>query len=71
MSLYDDIYIGRILKNVRTISVVWVSTNDVESGFFVIKCLINKRATRFPVNYGHLGKGILGRITHAIQADIP
>ena len=68
---YDDAYIGGILNDVRTIAVVGASANDVRPSFFVTKYLIDKGYEVFPVNLGHAGKEILGRMTYASLADVP
>lgn len=68
---YDDAYIAGILNEVRTVAVVGASANDVRPSFFVTKYLIGKGYEVFPVNPGHAGKQILGRMTYARLADIP
>lgn len=69
--IYDDAYISDILKNVRTIAVVGASANEDRPSFRVMKFLIEKGYTVFPVNPGHAGKEILGRMTYARLADVP
>ena len=68
---YDDAYVAEILNTVRTISVVGASANDVRPSYFVTKYLIDKGYEVFPVNPGHAGREILGRMTYASLADIP
>lgn len=68
---YDDGYIAGILDAVKTIAVVGASANDVRPSYFVMKYLIGKGYEVFPVNPGHAGKEILGRMTYASLADIP
>lgn len=68
---YDDAYIADILNSVRTIAVVGASANDVRPSYFVTKYLIDKGYEVFPVNPGHAGKEILGRMTYARLADVP
>lgn len=68
---YDDAYIAGILEEVRTVAVVGASANDVRPSFFVTKYLIDKGYTVFPINPGHAGKEILGRMTYARLADVP
>lgn len=68
---YDNAYIADILGSVRTIAVVGASANDVRPSFFVTKYLIDKGYTVFPINPGHAGKEILGRMTYAALADVP
>lgn len=68
---YDNAYIAEILNTVKTIAVVGASANDVRPSFFVTKYLIDKGYTVFPINPGHAGKEILGRMTYARLADVP
>ncbi len=68
---YDNSYISGILNSVRTIAIVGASANDVRPSFFVTKYMIDKGYEVFPVNPGHAGKEILGRMTYASLADIP
>lgn len=67
---YDNAYIGGILNSVKTIAIVGASANDVRPSFFVTKYLIDKGYDVFPVNPGHAGREILGRMTYARLADI-
>lgn len=68
---YDNAYISGILNSVKTVAIVGASANDVRPSFFVTKYLIDKGYAVFPVNPGHAGKEILGRMTYARLADIP
>lgn len=68
---YDNSYISGILNKVKTVAIVGASANDVRPSFFVAKYLIDKGYAVFPVNPGHAGKEILGRMTYAKLADIP
>jgi predicted CoA-binding protein len=68
---YDNSYISGILNGVRTIAIVGASANDVRPSFFVTKYMIDKGYQVFPVNPGHAGKEILGRMTYASLSDIP
>jgi predicted CoA-binding protein len=68
---YDNAYIAGILNSVKTVAMVGASANDVRPSFFVLKYLLNKGFSVFPVNPGHAGKEILGRVTYAKLADIP
>lgn len=68
---YDNSYIGGILNAVKTVAIVGASANDVRPSFFVTKYLIDKGYTVFPINPGHAGKEILGRMTYASLADVP
>lgn len=68
---YDNTYIGGILNSVKTIAMVGASANDVRPSYFVLKYLLAKGFTVFPINPGQAGKEILGRMTYARLADIP
>jgi uncharacterized protein len=68
---YDNAYISGILSEVKTIAIVGASANDVRPSFFVTKYLIDKGYEVFPINPGHAGREILGRMTYARLADVP
>jgi predicted CoA-binding protein len=68
---YDNAYIAGILNSVKTIAVVGASANEVRPSFFVMKYLLAKGFEVFPVNPGHAGRDILGRMTYAKLADVP
>jgi uncharacterized protein len=69
--VYDNAYIGGILNSVKTIAMVGASANDVRPSFFVLKYLLAKGFSVFPINPGQAGKEILGRMTYASLADLP
>ena len=68
---YDNAYIGGILNSVKTIAMVGASANDVRPSYFVLKYLLGKGFSVSPINPGHAGKEILGRMTYASLADVP
>jgi predicted CoA-binding protein len=68
---YSQDYISGILNSVRTIAMVGASANDVRPSFFVLKYLIAKGFTVYPVNPGQAGKEILGQRVYARLSDIP
>ena len=68
---YDNTYIGGILNSVKTIAMVGASANDVRPSFFVLKYLLAKGFSVFPINPGQAGKEILGRTVYASLADLP
>lgn len=68
---YDNAYIAGILNSVKTIAMVGASANDVRPSYFVLKYLLAKGFSVFPINPGQAGKEILGRMTYASLADIP
>lgn len=67
---YDDAYIAGILGSVKTVAVVGASANEIRPSFFVMKYLLHKGYSVFPVNPGHAGKEILGQMTYSRLADI-
>ncbi|TPK90809.1 CoA-binding protein [Mesorhizobium sp. B2-4-17] len=68
---YDNAHIGGILNSVKTIAMVGASANDVRPSYFVLKYLLAKGFSVFPINPGQAGKEILGRMTYARLADVP
>lgn len=68
---YDNAYIGGILNSIKTVAMVGASANDVRPSYFVLKYLLAKGFSVFPINPGHVGKEILGRMTYASLADVP
>lgn len=68
---YPQDYISGILNSVRTIAMVGASANDVRPSFFVLKYLIAKGFTVYPINPGQAGKEILGQHVYARLSDIP
>ena len=68
---YSNEEIAGILNTVKTVAIVGASANDVRPSFFVTKYLIDKGFTVFPINPGHAGREILGRMTYAKLADVP
>lgn len=68
---YNDDAIAEILRSVRSIAVVGASANEARPSFFVVKYLVAKGYTVYPVNPGQAGKTIAGCLTYARLADIP
>jgi predicted CoA-binding protein len=68
---YSNDTISGILNSVRTIAMVGASANDVRPSFFVLKYLIAKGFTVYPVNPGQAGREILGQRVYARLSDIP
>jgi uncharacterized protein len=68
---YDNDYIAGILNSVKTIALIGASANHVRPSYFVLKYLIGKGFTVFPVNPGQAGKEILGQKVYAQLSDIP
>ena len=68
---YPDATIRAILDEVKTIAIVGASANPVRPSYFVLKYMIDKGYTVFPVNPGQAGKEILGRPCFASLKDVP
>jgi len=69
--VYDNAYIAGILNSVKTVAMVGASANEVRPSFFVLKYLLSKGFDVFPINPGHAGREILGRMVYAKLADVP
>ena len=68
---YAEDYIRAILNKVRTVALVGASNNIVRPSYFVLKYLMAKGYTLFPVNPALAGQEILGAKVYARLADIP
>lgn len=60
-----------ILGNVRTIALLGASPKLDRPSFGVMRFLLSKGYTVYPVNPGQAGKVILGQTVYATMADIP
>ncbi len=67
----DDATIRDILTSVRRIAVVGASPNALRPSNDVLGVLINRGYETFPVNPGHAGARIGGRLVFARLADVP
>ena len=68
---YDNAYISGILNGVKSVAIVGASANEVRPSFFVTKYLVDKGYKVFPINPGHAGKEICGRMTYAKLSEVP
>ena len=68
---YSEDYIRGILTAVKSVAVVGASDNPVRPSYFVVKYLIAKGYTAYPVNPGIAGKELLGRKVYASLKDVP
>jgi uncharacterized protein len=68
---YSPDYIRDILNEVKTIALVGASANTVRPSYFVMKYMIEKGYTVYPVNPGLAGQDLLGQKVYATLADIP
>ncbi|MGJ3260895.1 MAG: CoA-binding protein [Rhodospirillales bacterium] len=69
--VYSDDHIRRILKDTRTIAMAGASPNWVRPSNFAMKYLNGKGYQVHPINPGHAGKEIWGRMTYGALADVP
>ena len=67
---YEPAYIADILNTVKTVAMVGASANDVRPSWFVLKYLLDKGFSVFPINPGHAGKTIHGAPVVATLADV-
>jgi uncharacterized protein len=67
----DDATIRDILTSVRRIAVVGASPNPLRPSNEVLGVLINRGYETFPINPGHAGALIGGRLVFAQLADVP
>ena len=68
---YDDLFLRRILREVKTIAMVGASANWNRPSFFAMKYLQSRGYKVYPVNPGAAGQEILGEKVHASLADLP
>lgn len=68
---YDDDYLAEILKTTRTIALLGASPKPERPSYGVMRFLLAKGYTVYPVNPGQAGKEILGQRTYATLADVP
>jgi uncharacterized protein len=68
---YSPDYIRNILRDVKTVALVGASANDTRPSYFVLKYLIEKGYTVFPINPGLVGQQLLGQTVYASLKDIP
>ena len=68
---YDDDLIRKVLAETRTAAMAGASPNWVRPSNFVIKYLNGKGYQVHPINPGHAGKEIWGRMTYASLAEVP
>lgn len=68
---YDDEYISGILNSVKTIAMLGASANSVRPSYFVLKYLLDKGYSVYPVNPGQAGKEILGQLVFKQLSDVP
>jgi uncharacterized protein len=68
---YSPDYIRSVLQDVKTVALVGASANAVRPSYFVMKYLIEKGYTVYPVNPGLAGQELLGQQVYATLADIP
>jgi predicted CoA-binding protein len=67
----SDEAVQEILTRVRTIAVVGASANPARPSNEVLGFLIDRGYETFPVNPGHAGARIRGRLASARLADVP
>ena len=68
---YSPDYIRSVLQEVKTVALVGASANTVRPSYFVMKYMMEKGYTVYPVNPGLAGQDLLGQKVYATLADIP
>lgn len=68
---YEDKLVRSVLKDTRTIAMAGASANWVRPSNFAMKYLLGKGYQVHPINPGHAGKEMHGRMTYATLADVP
>jgi hypothetical protein len=68
---YPPDYIRGILRDTKTIALVGASANEVRPSYFVLKYLLEKGYTVYPINPGLGGKDILGQRVYEKLSDVP
>src|SRR5271168_5360373 len=68
---YSDAQLRAILQRVKTIAMVWASSNWNRPSYFVMKYLQGKGYRVIPVNPGIAGQTLLGETVYASLKDIP
>lgn len=69
--VYSDTLIRDILDRVKSVAMIGASPNNIRPSYFVLKYLIDKGYTLYPVNPGHAGKEICGAKVYASLDDLP
>lgn len=68
---YDDDYLASTLRTTRTIALLGASPKPERPSYGVMRFLLARGYTVYPVNPGQAGKEILGQRTYATLADVP
>jgi uncharacterized protein len=68
---YSPDYIRDILQSVKSIALVGASANTVRPSYLVMKYLMDKGYTVYPVNPGLAGTELLGQPVYAALKDVP
>lgn len=68
---YTDEHIRGVLDSVKSIAIVGASPKEVRPSYFVMRYLMDKGYTVFPINPGVAGQAILGRTVYATLKDVP
>jgi uncharacterized protein len=68
---YSPDYIRGILRDVKSIALVGASANNVRPSYLVMKYLLDKGYTVFPINPGLAGQELLGQKVYASLKDVP
>jgi len=67
---YPDSYIRGILNTVKSIAMVGASEKENRPSYFAFKYLLERGYNMLPINPGHAGEDLLGRLISARLADV-
>ncbi len=67
---YPDSYIRGILNTVKSIAMVGASERENRPSYFAFKYLLERGYNMIPINPGHAGEDLLGRLISARLADV-
>jgi len=67
---YPDSYIRGILNTVKSIAMVGASEKENRPSYFAFKYLLERGYNMIPINPGHAGEDLLGRLISARLADV-
>ena len=68
---YSDAHIRSILRTTKSVAMVGASANEARTSYIVLKYLLARGYSVFPINPGLVGKEILGQRVYASLADLP
>lgn len=71
METYDHAFLRKLLKRMKTVAVIGVSTNPVRPSFFVARYLALRGVRVIPVNPVYAGQDLLGETIRSDISELP